>query len=447
MTEEDNKNSKNFEKEAKPEDLPAGDVSGKEEQTETGKQEIPLADAQAGRNTESPGTPETMVEETKETKTELREETQTELRLEEKQDGTIEKEEEPSTQKSTTTGPENTTTGDTEKKEDKTLEKPEKKKAEEPGEEKAEEPEKKTLEKPAEKKAEEPEKKTLEKPAEEKAEEPEKKTPEKPAEEKAEEPKKKTLEKPAEEKAEEPEKRERKTEKTARKTKTSTKESEKEKSKEQAPKPSTLEKIASEETVAVDKFQKYQKNLETKLFGKYDFSEVVVTDMGLARYINLDPIYIPHSGGKHAKRIFEKAKVNIIERFINKLMRTQHYTGKKHTTYQLLRESFHKIEKRTKTNPIQVLIEAIENAAPMEEATRLRFGGISVPKAVDISPSRRLDIALRNIAIGATMARKSRNKHMSDCLADEIIKAAKRDMSCFSIQKKEEKQRYAGSAR
>ena len=127
--------------------------------------------------------------------------------------------------------------------------------------------------------------------------------------------------------------------------------------------------------------------------------------------------------------------------------RTENYTGKKSTTYKLLKESFAKIEKRTKTNPIQVLIEAIENAAPMEEATRLRFGGISVPKAVDISPSRRLDIALRNIALGATMSRKNRNKHMSDCLADEIIKAAKKDMSCYSIQKKEEKQRYASSAR
>jgi len=406
VTKEDSKNSENFEEEAKPEALLAGDVSGKEEQAEDEKQEIPLVDDMTVKNTKNPGTPETMVEETKETGTELRGETLAEQRLEEKQDGAIEKEEEPSSQKSATARPESTTTADAKKEEEKTPEKP----------------------------------------GEEKAKEPEEKTPEKPGKEKAKEPEEKTPEKPEKEKAKKPEESEKKAEKPAKKTKTS-KEREKEESKQKIPEPPSLEKIAAEETVAVDKFQKYRKNLETKLFGKYDFSEVVVTDMGLARYINLDPIYIPHSGGKHAKRIFEKAKVNIIERFINKLMRTENYTGKKHTTYQLLRESFLKIEKRTKTNPIQVLIEAIENAAPMEEATRLRFGGISVPKAVDISPSRRLDIALRNIAIGATMARKNRNKHMSDCLADEIIKAAKRDMSCFSIQKKEEKQRYAGSAR
>jgi len=223
------------------------------------------------------------------------------------------------------------------------------------------------------------------------------------------------------------------------------------KKKEEKEKPkaetTSIEKIAEESTVAKDQFAEYKKRLGNKLFGKYDFSEVVVTDMGLARYINLEPIYIPHSTGKHSKRIFEKAKVSIIERFINKLMRTEHYTGKKHGTYNLLKETFEKIEKRTKMNPIQVLVEAIENAAPMEEATRLRYGGISVPKAVDISPSRRLDLALRNISLGATLAKKDRNKHMSDCLADEIIKAARKDMSAFSLQKKDEKERVAASAR
>ncbi len=209
----------------------------------------------------------------------------------------------------------------------------------------------------------------------------------------------------------------------------------------------SLEKIAAEETLEADKFEKFRKNLVNNLFGKYDFTEVVVTDMGLARYINLDPVYIPHSGGKHAKRMFDKSKVNIIERFINKLMLSQDYTGKKHSTYKLLEGAFEKVAKRTKQNPIQILIEAIENAAPMEEATRLRFGGISVPKAVDISPSRRLDIALRNLATGAASAGKGKNKHMADCLADEIIKASKGDMTCFSLRKKEERHRYAASAR
>ena len=32
-------------------------------------------------------------------------------------------------------------------------------------------------------------------------------------------------------------------------------------------------------------------------------------------------------------------------------------------------------------------VEALENAAPREEITRLQFGGISVPKAVDVAPS------------------------------------------------------------
>ena len=335
---------------------------------------------------------------------------------------------------------------------------------EEPAKPKAEEPKKEVpVEKPAEPKADKPkEEAPVEKPAEPKAEEPKKEAPvKKPAKPKADKPKEEApVEKPAKPKADKPKKEipsiEEIAEQESGKAKAKATE-EKPVKKDLAPKsapapqPKTetpsIEEIADQETVMEQRFEKFKKNINTKLFGKYDYTEVVVTDMGLARYINLDPVYIPHSGGRHAKRMFEKAKVNIIERFLNKLMRTQGYTGKKNTAYKMLGKSFEKIHKRTKLNPIQVFVEALENAAPMEEATRLRFGGISVPKAVDISPSRRLDIALRNIAFAASEARKSKTKHMSDCLADEIMKAAKNDMSCFSLQKKEEKHRYARSAR
>ena len=37
---------------------------------------------------------------------------------------------------------------------------------------------------------------------------------------------------------------------------------------------------------------------ELKLFERYELSEVVVHDPGLARYINLTAIVIPHTGGR-----------------------------------------------------------------------------------------------------------------------------------------------------
>ncbi len=183
------------------------------------------------------------------------------------------------------------------------------------------------------------------------------------------------------------------------------------------------------------------------VFGKYDLSEVIVEDGGLAKYIDLTPTNIPHSGGKHANRWFGKAKVNIVERLINNVMRTEDFTGKKTKAYKAVSEAFDIIAERTKKNPVQVLVEALQNAAPREEVTRLQFGGISVPKAVDISPSRRLDIAMRNISRGAVRSSFKNKKSVSACIADELILGSKNDMNSQGVSKKEEIERVAQSAR
>lgn len=183
------------------------------------------------------------------------------------------------------------------------------------------------------------------------------------------------------------------------------------------------------------------------LFGKYDLSEVQVKDPGLVRYINLSPVILPHTEGRYASRMFEKHKMNIVERLINNMMRTEKYTGKKVKTYKVVKEAFEIIEKRTKQNPIQVLVDALANAGPREEITRLQFGGISVQKSVDTSSARRLDIALRNICKGAVRATYKSKKPIAQCLAEEIILAARGDMNSWAIGKKEEIERVAASSR
>jgi len=183
------------------------------------------------------------------------------------------------------------------------------------------------------------------------------------------------------------------------------------------------------------------------LFGKYSSGEVVVKDGGLAKYINLTPTAVPHTTARHANKWFGKSKVNIVERLINNMMRTEVFTGKKLKAYNVTKKAFEIIEQRTKKNPIQVLVEALENAAPREEITRLQFGGISVPKAVDVAPSRRLDIALRNISKGSVNASFKNTKPIEQCLAEELILASKGDMNSFSVAKKEEIERVASSAR
>jgi small subunit ribosomal protein S7 len=183
------------------------------------------------------------------------------------------------------------------------------------------------------------------------------------------------------------------------------------------------------------------------LFGKYEMTDIAIRDGGLAKYMDLTPTAVPHSGGKHANRWFGKAKVSIVERLINNMMRTENFTGKKLKAYRAVKEAFGIIAEKTKKNPVQVLVAALENAAPREEITRLQFGGISVPKAVDVSPSRRLDIAIRNITKGAVQASFKGKKSIEECLADELVLASKGDMNSFSVAKKEELERVASSAR
>jgi small subunit ribosomal protein S7 len=182
------------------------------------------------------------------------------------------------------------------------------------------------------------------------------------------------------------------------------------------------------------------------VFSKHDMKNVKIEDQGLARYINLDTENI-YLGGIYSNKIFAKSKIPIVERLINNIMRTEDYNGKKIKAYKVVRSAFELIDKKTKTNPMQVFIDALQNAAPKEETTRLRFGGISVPKAVDIAPQRRLDIALRNICKGSVAASHKNKRSIETCLADELIKASKNDVASYAVAKKNDVERVSKSAR
>lgn len=186
---------------------------------------------------------------------------------------------------------------------------------------------------------------------------------------------------------------------------------------------------------------------EILLFGKYGFETIQVKDPGLIRYINVKPIAVPHTSGRHANKSFAKQRLNIVERLINGMMRSEHSTGEKAHAYNVVREAFQIIHTKTKLNPIQVFVDALQMVSPREEVTRLRFGGISVPKAVDISSSRRLDVALRNICRGVIESSHKNRKRLAQCLADEIINASLGKVESSAMAKREEVERVAASAR
>ena len=198
-----------------------------------------------------------------------------------------------------------------------------------------------------------------------------------------------------------------------------------------------------------------------KYFGKWQVEDVVMEDQGLQRYIRLQPGLVLHTGGRHAGKQFGKAEVPIVERLVNKVMRSgpgvrklggkairgAGACGKKHKTYNIVRRTLEIVEQRAKKNPIQVLVDAIQNSAPREETTRISYGGITYHLAVDSAPQRRLDVALKNLAAGAFAASFKSKKPIEECLAEELIMASNYDMKSFSIARKEETERIAQRAR
>lgn len=186
---------------------------------------------------------------------------------------------------------------------------------------------------------------------------------------------------------------------------------------------------------------------EIKLFGKWSYNNIIVRDPGLKRYICLKPVFLPHTGGRHEHRRFGKAEVPIVERLMNKIMQPGRNTGKKHLAYNIVKKAFDLIYLRTGMNPLQVLVKAIENAAPREETTRIMYGGIVYHVAVDVSPQRRVDIALRHLAEGARIKAFNNPLPIEEALAEEIMLAANNDPKSYAIQKKEEIERIALSSR
>jgi small subunit ribosomal protein S7 len=183
------------------------------------------------------------------------------------------------------------------------------------------------------------------------------------------------------------------------------------------------------------------------LFGKYPYEGLEVHDVGLLPYLYLHPVYSPHSEGRLSGKPFLKTRMHLVERLANHLMKGGKFTGKKSKALATVRKAFDELAKKEGKNPLQLLVDAVENASPREEVTRLQFGGISVPRAVDASPVRRLNVAIRNLAQGAITASRKSTKPIYTCLADEISLAAKGNLTSYAVGRKEEVERVAQSAR
>jgi small subunit ribosomal protein S5e len=101
---------------------------------------------------------------------------------------------------------------------------------------------------------------------------------------------------------------------------------------------------------------------------------------------------------------------------------------------------------------IQVLVDAVVNTGPREDSTRIGSQGTVRRQAVDVSPLRRVNQSIALLTIGVSInlllvsdgtshaALKTREsafrnvKSIAECLADELINAAKGSSNSYAIK-------------
>ena len=178
---------------------------------------------------------------------------------------------------------------------------------------------------------------------------------------------------------------------------------------------------------------------EVKLFGRWSFEDVEVKDISLEDYIACKPKFaqfLPHSQGRWQKKRFRKAGCPIVERLVCSMMRYGRNNGKKVMAVRIVKHAFEIIHLLTDQNPVQVLVEAVINCGPREDSTRVGGGGAVRRQACDVSPLRRVNQSIYLLTTGAREASFRNIKTIAECLADEVMNAAKVRRLAVTVQRR-----------
>lgn len=189
---------------------------------------------------------------------------------------------------------------------------------------------------------------------------------------------------------------------------------------------------------------------EVKLYGTYDYNVPVedITQMELIAVNSAKSnVYVPHTAGRYQVKRFRKATCPIVERLTNSIMRKGRNTGKKYMAMQIVKEALDIVGLVTNKNPLETLLKAISNGGPREDSARTGSGGTAKKSSVDVSPMKRINLAIYLITTGARKASFRNVRNVAECLADEIIACAAGSASSFAIRKKEDVERGAKANR
>ncbi len=127
-----------------------------------------------------------------------------------------------------------------------------------------------------------------------------------------------------------------------------------------------------------------------------------------------------------------------IQDFINRMM----HRGKKSTATRVIYDALALASDRSKKDPVELFDTALKNVGPMIEVKPRRVGGATYQVPVEVSPDRRLSLAMRWIIAAA---RSRGGKSMAEKLAGELLDASNNTGS--AIKKREETHKMAEANR
>ncbi|MFH1552769.1 MAG: 30S ribosomal protein S7 [Candidatus Omnitrophota bacterium] len=130
-----------------------------------------------------------------------------------------------------------------------------------------------------------------------------------------------------------------------------------------------------------------------------------------------------------------KFKSKVVSKFMNMVMER----GKKSIAEKIVYGALDVIKEKVKDkDPLEVFMQALENARPLLEVKSRRIGGATYQVPLEVKLERGQFIAMRWIR---DFARQQKGKPMKAKLADEIINSYKREGP--TIKKKEDTHKMA----
>lgn len=189
-------------------------------------------------------------------------------------------------------------------------------------------------------------------------------------------------------------------------------------------------------------------NETIKLFNTYQYDTVNVTDETLKPFINISRTLInPHSGASNACKFRGQSNTSIVERFACCFMRKGRNNGKKSLALKSVEDAFFLINKMSGKNPLQVLVDAIQNCGPREESGRVGRGGAMKRTSVDVSSHRRVNVALKFLSTGIRNKAYKNFKTLAEVIADELMLAESSNPNSYAVKKRDEVEKIAKSNR